>query len=46
MFGMLPTMDDDIERLMNHLINHNRRGKVLIKSMYTQLPVNYQLNIT
>lgn len=40
MFGMLPTVNDDIERLMNHLINHNRRGKVLIKLMYPQLEVN------
>lgn len=39
MFGMLPTVNDDTERLMNHLINQNRRGKVLIKSVYPQIQV-------
>lgn len=39
MFGMLLTMNNDIEILMNHLINHNRRAKVLIKSMNPQLQV-------
>lgn len=39
MFGMLLTMTNDIEILMNHLINHYRRAKVLIKSMNPQLQV-------
>lgn len=39
MFGMLPTVNDDMEWLKNHLINLNRRGKVLIKSIDPQLQV-------
>lgn len=39
MFGMFPTVKDDMERLMNHLLNLNRRGKVLIKSIDPQLQV-------
>ena len=39
MFSMLPTMKDDIKILMNYLTNHNRWGKVLIKSIYPQLQV-------
>lgn len=29
MSGMLPTMSNDMEILMNHLVHQNRRGKVL-----------------
>lgn len=38
MSGMLPTMSNDMEILMNHLVHQNRGGKVLSR-IYPQLQV-------